>query len=598
MIEKPFGTDLASARSLQDVVHSVFRERQVFRIDHYLGKETVQNVMAFRFANYMFEPVWNRNYIDHIQITAAEDIGIGTRAGYYDAAGALRDLVQNHMLQLLTLVCMEPPTSFEANKVRDEKVKVLQAIEPPTPEQVARDDGPRALHGRAWWAAARRPATSRRRACRQDSDTETYAALRLEVHNWRWAGVPIVLRTGKRLARKVTEIAVQLKPVPHLAFQSKGSVGVQPNQLILTVQPNEGVSLSLGAKIPGASMRIRPVNMEFLYGTSFMSQSPEAYERLILDAMRGDATLFTRNDEVDAQWSIIDPILQAWGEGSPPLAEYEAGTPGPAEADDAARRGPPLEAAVVDEVWSERDTTPAKIEAALRQIVTEHHHSDHPFVPARVLNVVVVVDGEFRGEIENRFERVGRYHPSRLVLCAVEHGRDDDRRVGGRRAPTTPQPVPGHIAVARERVEIEIGPRHLSKLDTIVDPLLVSDLATMVWAPHGHAEAIDALRRLAQIVLVDTQDEPDVARLAGARRRAVRARLRGRPRVAALDAVARARGGRLRPAARCARRSAASPRSPSATARTRSPRRCCSAAGCRRASAGSPGSLSRSRRRR
>ena len=332
VIEKPFGTDLESARSLQQVVHSVFRERQVFRIDHYLGKETVQNVMAFRFANYMFEPVWNRNYIDNIQITAAEDIGIGTRAGYYDSSGALRDLVQNHMLQLLTLVCMEPPASFEANKVRDEKVKVLQAIEPPTPDQVGQTTV-RARYTNGMVGGDEAPAYLEEEGVPPDSDTETYAALKLEVHNWRWAGVPIFLRTGKRLARKVTEIAVQLKPVPHLAFASKGSVGVQPNQLILTVQPNEGVSLSLGAKIPGASMRIRPVNMEFLYGTSFMSQSPEAYERLILDAMRGDATLFTRNDEVDAQWSIIDPILKAWAAGNPPLTEYEAGTPGPAAAD-------------------------------------------------------------------------------------------------------------------------------------------------------------------------------------------------------------------------------------------------------------------------
>jgi glucose-6-phosphate 1-dehydrogenase len=333
VIEKPFGTDLESARSLQEVVHSVFRERQVFRIDHYLGKETVQNVMAFRFANYMFEPVWNRNYIDHIQITAAEDIGIGTRAGYYDQAGALRDLVQNHMLQLLTLVCMEPPASFEANKVRDEKVKVLQAIEPPTPEQVA-EMTVRARYTAGMAGGEEATGYLQEEGVPEDSDTETYAALKLEVHNWRWAGVPIFLRTGKRLARKVTEIAVQLKPVPHMAFTSKGSVGVQPNQLILTVQPNEGVSLSLGAKIPGASMRIRPVNMEFLYGTSFMSQSPEAYERLILDAMRGDATLFTRNDEVDAQWSIIDPILKTWDAGQPGLAEYEAGTPGPREADE------------------------------------------------------------------------------------------------------------------------------------------------------------------------------------------------------------------------------------------------------------------------
>jgi glucose-6-phosphate 1-dehydrogenase len=333
VIEKPFGTDLASALELQQVVSSAFTEQQVFRIDHYLGKETVQNVMAFRFANYMFEPVWNRNYIDHIQITAAEDIGIGSRAGYYDQAGALRDLVQNHMLQLLALVCMEPPTSFEANKVRDEKVKVLQAIEPMTPEQVS-ELTVRAQYGPGVSAGEQVPGYLEEEGVPSDSRTETYAALRLEVHNWRWAGVPIVLRTGKRLARKVTEIAVQLKPIPHLAFQSSGSVGVKQNQLVLTVQPNEGVSLSLGAKIPGAQMRIRPVNMEFLYGTAFMSQSPEAYERLIIDAMRGDATLFTRDDETLAQWAIIDPILKAWhADTGGALPTYAAGTPGPEEAD-------------------------------------------------------------------------------------------------------------------------------------------------------------------------------------------------------------------------------------------------------------------------
>jgi len=330
IIEKPFGTDLESARALQAVVSDAFRERQVFRIDHYLGKETVQNVMAFRFANMMFEPIWNRNYIDHIEITGAEDIGIGTRAGYYDHAGALRDLVQNHMLQLVALTCMEPPASFEANKVRDEKVKVLTAITPPDPADTVRAQYTAGTSGGE-------PVVGylEEEGVPDDSKTETYAALKLEVHNWRWAGVPIYLRTGKRLARKVTEIAVQLKPVPHLAFQSQGSVGVQPNQLILTVQPNEGVSLSLGAKIPGSRMRIRPVNMEFLYGSAFMSQSPEAYERLILDAMRGDATLFTRNDEVDAQWSIIDPVLQAWHgrDGDEELPTYEAGTAGPAEAD-------------------------------------------------------------------------------------------------------------------------------------------------------------------------------------------------------------------------------------------------------------------------
>jgi glucose-6-phosphate 1-dehydrogenase len=332
VIEKPFGTTLAEARDLNRQVLAVLKEKQVFRIDHYLGKETVQNMLAFRFANGLFEPVWNRNFIDYVQITAAEDLGIGRRAGYYDSAGALRDLVQNHMLQLLSLLCMEPPVTFTADEVRDEKVKVLHAIPAPTLETVP-DVSVRAQFTAGMAEGKEVPGYLDEEGVPDDSHTETYAALRLEVDNWRWAGVPIYLRTGKRLARKVTEIAVTLKPVPHLAFEAAGSVGVQPNQLILTVQPNEGVSLSLGAKIPGTRMRIRPVNMEFLYGTAFLSQSPEAYERLIMDAMRGDATLFTRNDEVEAQWRICDPILRCWASDNTPLLTYPAGSQGPEEAD-------------------------------------------------------------------------------------------------------------------------------------------------------------------------------------------------------------------------------------------------------------------------
>ena len=331
VIEKPFGTSLAEARQLNGEVLGVLDEKQVFRIDHYLGKETVQNMLAFRFANGMFEPIWNRNFIDYVQITAAEDLGIGRRAGYYDHAGALRDLVQNHMLQLLTLLCMEPPVSFDADEVRDEKVKVLHAIHAPTPETVAHMTV-RAQYTAGMAEGKEVPGYLEEEGVPDDSRTETYVALRLEVDNWRWAGVPIYLRTGKRLARKVTEIAVQLKPVPHLAFQAQGSVGVQPNLLIMTMQPNEGVSLSLGAKIPGTRMRIRPVNMEFLYGTAFLSQSPEAYERLIMDAMRGDATLFTRDDEVEAQWRICDPILRAWSNTDGALPTYPAGSSGPEEA--------------------------------------------------------------------------------------------------------------------------------------------------------------------------------------------------------------------------------------------------------------------------
>jgi glucose-6-phosphate 1-dehydrogenase len=334
VIEKPFGTRLEEALELNREVLSVLDESQVFRIDHYLGKETVQNMLAFRFANGMFEPIWNRNYIDYVQITAAEDIGIGSRAGYYDKSGALRDLVQNHMLQLLTLLCMEPPVSFSADDVRDEKVKVLHAIRPLEPHHAMRAQYTAGMaEGKEVFGYLQEEGVP------DDSRTETYAALRVNVDNWRWAGVPIYLRTGKRLARKVTEIAVILQPVPHLAFEAEGSIGVKPNQLVMTMQPNEGVSLSLGAKIPGTRLRIRPVNMEFLYGTAFLSQSPEAYERLIMDAMRGDATLFTRDDEVEAQWRVIDPILERWGQADEPLPTYAAGSQGPDEADSVLEQG-------------------------------------------------------------------------------------------------------------------------------------------------------------------------------------------------------------------------------------------------------------------
>ncbi|MEA2347563.1 MAG: glucose-6-phosphate 1-dehydrogenase [Thermoleophilaceae bacterium] len=333
VIEKPFGTNLQEALDLNKDVLKVLDEKQIYRIDHYLGKETVQNMLALRFANGMFEPIWNRNYIDYVQITAAEDLGIGSRAGYYDSSGALRDLVQNHMLQLLTLLCMEPPVNFSADEVRDEKVKVLHAIHAPTAETVPE------MAVRAQYTSGHAEGEDcvgylQEKDVPDDSSTASYAALRLEVDNWRWAGVPIYLRTGKRLARKVTEIAVTLKPVPHLAFQQGDSVGVQPNQIILTMQPNEGVSISMGAKIPGTRMSIRPVNMEFLYGTSFLSQSPEAYERLIMDAMRGDATLFTRNDEVEAQWRICDPIVRTWESTPGPVPTYEAGSQGPEEANE------------------------------------------------------------------------------------------------------------------------------------------------------------------------------------------------------------------------------------------------------------------------
>ena len=332
VVEKPFGHDLASALHLNEALLSVFRERQIYRIDHYLGKETVQNTLVLRFANGIFEPVWNRSYVDHVQITASEEVALEGRAGYYDSAGALRDLIQNHLLQLLMLTSMEPPVSFSADDIRDEKVKVLHAIKPPTVDEVP-EMAVRGQYSAGVAGGKDVPGYLEEEGVADSSKTETFAAVRLQIDNWRWAGVPFYIRTGKALGRKTTEIVITLKPVPHLAFEQQGSLGVHPNQLILAVQPNEGVSMSLMAKIPGSRMRVRPVAMEFLYGTSFLSQSPEAYERLILDTMRGDATLFARNDEVEAAWSIVDPILEAWSKDSGEVAQYKAGSSGPSVQD-------------------------------------------------------------------------------------------------------------------------------------------------------------------------------------------------------------------------------------------------------------------------
>jgi glucose-6-phosphate 1-dehydrogenase len=331
VVEKPFGFTLQEARELNRALLSVLEESQVFRIDHDLGKETVQNMLAMRFANAMLEPVWNRNYIDHVQITVAEELGVEGRAGSYDGTGALRDLVQNHLLQLLCLLAMEPPVAFGADSVRNEKVKVLQAIRPPAPADVhgvaARGQyGPGVSGGQPVPGYLQEPGVA------PGSRTETYAAVRLEVESWRWAGVQFYLRTGKRLARRRTEITVTLKPVPHLGFAQDGSLGVRPNQLVLTIQPDEGMALLMAAKIPGMRMVLRPVKMEFLYGATFLSESFEAYERLLLDAMLGDPTLFTRSDEVEGQWRICDPILRTWAETMEPPPQYPAGSQGPAEA--------------------------------------------------------------------------------------------------------------------------------------------------------------------------------------------------------------------------------------------------------------------------
>jgi glucose-6-phosphate 1-dehydrogenase len=325
VVEKPFGFDLQSARELTHTLQQVFAEDSVFRIDHYLGKETVQNILAFRFANSIFEPVWNSNLIDSVQITVAEDIGIEGRGAYYDRAGALRDIVQNHGLQLVTLTAMEPPLAFEANAVCDEKVKVLRAIRPLIGEDIEQSTV-RGQYTSGWVLGAKVSAYREEKNVPPDSQTETYAALRLFIDNWRWAGVPFYIRAGKRLPKRVTEIRVQFKRPPHLTFGREAMKEVDPNAITLRIQPEEGISLKFGAKVPSAGLRIRSVTMDFQYMTSFLVEAPEAYERLLLDCMIGDPTLFTRADEVEAAWTLVDPIENAWKNGRPPLEMYPAGT--------------------------------------------------------------------------------------------------------------------------------------------------------------------------------------------------------------------------------------------------------------------------------
>jgi len=330
VIEKPFGHDLASARELQSIVSSVFRPDDIFRIDHYLGKETVQNLLALRFANQLFEPIWNANYVDHVQITMAEDIGIGGRAGYYDGIGAARDVIQNHLLQLLALTAMEEPVSFDATALRAEKEKVLSAV------RVPRDIGRHTARGQytaGWQGGEQVVGFLEEEGFNPHSTTETYAAIRVDIDTRRWAGVPFYLRTGKRLGKRVTEIAVVFKKAPHLPFESTATEELGKNALVIRVQPDEGVTLRFGAKVPGTQMEVRDVTMDFGYGHAFTEASPEAYERLILDVLLGDPPLFPQNTEVELSWEILDPIIEYWAKRGKP-DEYRAGTWGPRSADD------------------------------------------------------------------------------------------------------------------------------------------------------------------------------------------------------------------------------------------------------------------------
>ncbi|MBV8228485.1 MAG: glucose-6-phosphate dehydrogenase, partial [Planctomycetaceae bacterium] len=333
IVEKPIGHSLASAREVNATLARVFDERQIFRIDHYLGKETVQSLMVVRFGNSIFEPLWNQKYIDHVQITVAEEEGVGTRAHYYEEAGALRDMVQNHILQLLCVTAMEPPWSMNADVVRDHKIEVLRCLRPLTGKDVE-THVVRAQYGPGYHHGVAVPGYRREEGVKPDSTTETYVALKVFVDNWRWAGVPFYLRTGKRLPKRASEIAVQFKPVPEILFNLNPDAPLQPNVLALRIQPDEGLSLRIATKRPGPKVRIWPVRMDFRYDTTYGDQTPEAYERLLLDVMAGDATLFMRRDGVEASWTWIDTILDAWARsGARWLPEYPAGTWGPLEAD-------------------------------------------------------------------------------------------------------------------------------------------------------------------------------------------------------------------------------------------------------------------------
>jgi glucose-6-phosphate 1-dehydrogenase len=333
VIEKPFGHDLQSACELNALLQKDFAENEVFRIDHYLGKETVQNMLALRFANGIFEPIWNRQFIDHVQITVAESIGIEGRAGYYEQAGAIRDIFQNHLLQLVAITAMEPPIDFTADSVRNEKLKVLKSMHTPGPKHIVRGQyGPGFVEGKEV------PGYREETGVAPGSMTETFVAAKLFVDNWRWADTPFYVRMGKRLARRETTIAIQFKRAPHPPFADGAEEGLRPNTLLINVQPNEGVSLAIGAKVPGQGMTIRTVHMDFLYGGTFREGLPEAYERLILDAMLGDATLFTRSDEIEEQWALVDAIVAPWKRERLSFPNYAAGTWGPSASDELIQR--------------------------------------------------------------------------------------------------------------------------------------------------------------------------------------------------------------------------------------------------------------------
>ncbi len=503
IVEKPFGSDLASARHLNELVHEHFDEREIYRIDHYLGKETVQNMLVLRFANGIFEPIWNRQFIDHVQITVGESLGVEGRAEFYDETGAMRDVVQNHMLQLVALTAMEPPIDFEADAVRNEKVKVLRALHTPGPKHVVRGQfGPGFIEGEPVPGYREEPGV------RPDSETETYVAAKLYVDNWRWADTPFYIRTGKRLPRRETTIAIQFKRAPHPPFEVDGEEGLRPNVLLIHIQPDEGVSLAVGAKVPGQGVSIRTVHMDFLYGGAFRVGLPEAYERLILDCLLGDATLFTRADEVEEQWALVDAMVAPWARDRPHFPNYAAGSWGPP--------GPTSSCAATAAPGGGTSLMPTtSLRELERELAELRDASTEPGAPPRmrasVMTHIAWVPERWVEQATGTLAGLAERHPSRTILLLPSP--DDPRDVlegevdfrcfvrGGQQR-----------EVCSEVISLRLCGRRAAAPASVVTPLLVSDLPVFLrWRgplPFGAAE-LDQLVEVADRLIVDSREWPD-----------------------------------------------------------------------------------------